>query len=259
MKEFFKKISQNAWKIILFASLATFFLVFDLVSKQIVIHNMKLGDSIDIIPNFFHFTYSVNDGMAFSMNFNAAGEVANQIIFISISVIGTALISFLFFKTFKKSTKLVSASLGLMLAGCVGNLIDRIFYSKAYLQSFDPNVTNRGVVDFIDFQFGSWHFATFNVADSCLVIGVLILIVYFIIEEVRDAKKRKKKEEEAMPEGKVLSKDEKIMIGEEEPEVTEEVREIKKEQPLTSSVIDDEIEDSIDVDSDGDAGGDDGE
>ena len=224
MKEFFKKISQNTWKIILFASLATFFLVFDFVSKQIVIHNMKLGDSIDIIPNFFHFSYSVNDGMAFSMNFNAAGEVANQIIFISISVIGTALISFLFFKTYKKSTKLVSSALGLMLAGCVGNLIDRIFYSKAYLQGFDPNVTNRGVVDFVDFQFGSWHFATFNVADSCLVIGVFILIIYFIIEEVKDAKARRLKEEAGMPEGKVLSKDEQIMNGEEAP-VKEEAKE----------------------------------
>lgn len=258
MKEFFKKISQNTWKIILFATFATFFLVFDLVSKQIVIHNMKLGDSLHIIPNFFHFTYSVNDGMAFSMNFNTLGEVANQIIFISISVIGTALISFLFFKTYKKSTKLVSASLGLMLAGCIGNLIDRIFYSKAYLQSFDPNVSNRGVVDFIDFQFGSWHFATFNVADSCLVIGVLILIVYFIIEEVKDAKARRLREEQGMPEGKIISKDEHIMNGEEEPEVTKEVEEVKKEKPLTSSINDDEIEDSIDVDSDGD-GGDDGE
>ena len=84
MKEFFKKISQNTWKIILFAGLAFFFLVFDFVSKQIVLHNMRLGQSIDIIPNFFHFCYSVNDGMAFSMNFNAAGEVVNQIIFIII-------------------------------------------------------------------------------------------------------------------------------------------------------------------------------
>ena len=224
MKEFFKKISQNTWKIILFATFATFFLVFDLVSKQIVIHNMKLGDSLHIIPNFFHFTYSVNDGMAFSRNFNTLGEVANQIIFISISVIGTALISFLFFKTYKKSTKLVAASLGLMLAGCIGNLIDRIFYSKAYLQSFDPNVMNRGVVDFIDFQFGSWHFATFNVADSCLVIGVLILVVYFIIEEIKDSKARRLKEEESMPEGKVLSKDEQIMNGDETP-VEEEIKE----------------------------------
>ena len=193
MKEFFKKISQNTWKIILFAGLAIFFLVFDFVSKQIVLHNMRLGQSIDIIPNFFHFCYSVNDGMAFSMNFNAAGEVVNQIIFITVSVIGTALITYLFIRSYKKSNKLVVAALGLMLAGCVGNLIDRIFYSKAYLQSFDPNVTTRGVIDFIDFQFGSWHFATFNVADSCLVIGVLILIVFFIIEEIKDAKARRLK------------------------------------------------------------------
>ena len=232
MKEFLKKISQNTWKIILFALFATFFLVFDFVSKQIVLHNMKLGESIDIIPNFFHFTYFVNDGMAFSLNFNVAGEVVNQIIFITISVIGTALISFLFFKSYKKSTKLVASALGLMLAGCVGNLIDRIFYSKAYLQGFDPNVSTRGVVDFIDFQFGSWHFATFNVADSCLVIGVLILIVYFIMEEVKEFKARRLKEESEMPEGKVLSKDEEIVNGEakvETPVVDEDNKESKEE------------------------------
>ena len=215
MKEFFKKISQNTWKIILFAGLAIFFLVFDFVSKQVVLHNMRLGQSIDIIPNFFHFCYSVNDGMAFSMNFNAAGEVVNQIIFIAVSVIGTGLITFLFVKNYKKSNKYVTSALALMLAGCAGNLIDRIFYSKAYLQSFDPNVSTRGVVDFIDFQFGSWHFATFNVADSCLVIGVFMLIVYFIIEEIKDAKARRLKEESEMPEGKVLSKDEAILNGEE--------------------------------------------
>ena len=225
MKEFFKKISQNTWKIILFAGLAIFFLVFDFVSKQVVLHNMRLGQSIDIIPNFFHFCYSVNDGMAFSLNFNAAGEVVNQIIFITISVIGTALITFLFIRGYKKSNKLVSSALGLMLAGCVGNLIDRIFYSKAYLQSFDPNVTTRGVVDFIDFQFGSWHFATFNVADSCLVIGVFIMIVFFILEEIKDAKARRLKEESEMPEGKVLSKDEEIMNGKIEEKSEEENKE----------------------------------
>ena len=228
MKEFFKKISQNTWKIILFAGLAIFFLVFDFVSKQVVLHNMRLGQSIDIIPNFFHFCYSVNDGMAFSMNFNVAGEVVNQIIFITVSVIGTALITFLFLRSYKKSNKLVVAALGLMLAGCVGNLIDRIFYSKAYLQSFDPNVTTRGVIDFIDFQFGSWHFATFNVADSCLVIGVLILIVFFIVEEIKEAKARRLKEESEMPEGKVLSKDEAILNGEEKV-VDKDNNEDKKE------------------------------
>ena len=225
MKEFFKKITENTWKIILFASFAVFFLIFDFVSKQIVLHNMKLGQSIDIIPNFFHFCYSVNDGMAFSMNFNAAGEVVNQIIFITISIIGTALITFLFIRGYKKSNKLVSSALGLMLAGCVGNLIDRIFYSKAYLQSFDPNVTTRGVVDFIDFQFGSWHFATFNIADSCLVIGVFIMIVFFILEEIKEAKARRLKEESEMPEGKVLSKDEEIMNGKIEEKSEEENKE----------------------------------
>ena len=222
MKEFLKKISANTWKIILFSALATLLLVFDFVTKQVVLHNMDVGDVIKIIPGFFYFQYVINDGMAFGLNFNTAGwEVANRIIFISVSVIGTGVITFIFTRIFKKTNKYVIAALALMLAGCVGNLIDRIFYSKAYLSSFASNVETYGVVDFIAFDFGSYSFPRFNIADSCLVIGVIMLLIYFIIEEIKDAKKRRALLEKEMPEGKVASKDE-LMMNEDKVEAKPE-------------------------------------
>ena len=229
MKEVFKKISKNTWSIILFSGLALLFLIFDLVSKQVVLHSMKEGEIIGIIPNFFYFQYIVNDGMAFGLNLNVLGAVANQIIFISVSLIGMAIILFAFIKSYKKTNKLVIASLGLMLAGCVGNLIDRIFYSQKYLASFDANVSTRGVVDFIAFDFGSYQFPRFNIADSSLVIGVIILVVCLIIDEVKDAKIRRKREEEKMPEGKILSKDEMVLENKTE-EVKEDTSEMEEKK-----------------------------
>lgn len=221
MKEFLKKIPSHIWTLILFIFISVFFFAFDIISKQIVLHNMNVGETINIIPNFFYFQYVINDGMAFGLNFNItsvnsdAWKIANKIIFISVSVIGTAIISFIFFRKYKTHKKLVTAALALMLAGCVGNLIDRIFYTQEYLSKYATGVETYGVVDFIAFDFGSYSFPRFNIADSCLVIGVIILIAYLIVEEIKEAKERRLREESELPEGKILSKDEAEMMKEE--------------------------------------------
>ena len=189
----------------------------DIVTKQVVLHNMNVGDVVNVIPHFFYFQYVINDGMAFGINFNINGgntdgaAIANKIIFISVSVIGAALISFFYFRYYRKSRKLTKAGLALMLAGCLGNLVDRIFYTQNYLARYASGVETYGVVDFLAFDFGSYSFPRFNIADASLVIGTLMLIVLFIYEEIIDAKARRKKEEATMPAGKIASKDEQII------------------------------------------------
>ena len=80
-------------------------------------------------------------------------------------------------------------SLMLMIGGAVGNLIDRAFYWESIV-GFD------GVIDFLDFEFGKLgHFATFNIADAALVIGVLLLIVIMIIEMIKESKEKAKRGE----------------------------------------------------------------
>lgn len=163
-------------------------LVIDIVSKAIVKNNMVEGDSITLIPHFLAITFSYNEAAAFGMGFKEP-EV-NRWIYISVAIIAIAVILFFYIKKNKTYGKFLKACLMCILVGAVGNLIDRFIYTK--------------VVDFIDF-FGIWH-AIFNVADSFVVVGTIMLIVYLIVDEVKDY--RAKKASEPKVEGKVLSKTE---------------------------------------------------
>lgn len=158
--------------------------VIDLVSKQIIKNNMYVGQEIWLIPSFLEIHYVQNNGMAFGIDFGDA--LTNAIVFIAISIIGTILLVFIFVKFYKKFTLLGRCALMLMITGTVGNLIDRAFYVD--------EAGNHYVVDFIGF-FGTNGFPRFNVADSCLVIGCIMLAIYFIIDEIKNDMKLKKEKE----------------------------------------------------------------
>lgn len=167
-------------------------LVIDIVTKVIVKTNMQEGDSIVLIPHFFAITFSYNDAAAFGMGF--ANPEVNRWIYIIVAIIATAVILYFYIRKFKVFNKVIKATLMCILVGAIGNLIDRFIYGK--------------VVDFLDF-FGIWH-AIFNIADSFVVVGTIMLVVYLIVEEVKDYKA--KKAAEPVVEGKVLSKTEQEKI-----------------------------------------------
>ena len=175
----------------------------DIISKNLIVANMQPADSIPLIKGFLHITYRVNPAAAFSIG--TGNNVANLILYSVIA--GGASIGIIIFyvKTNKKLHGVVKACLMLILAGALGNLVDRLFYTPEYLHS-----PHGGVVDFIDFC-GIWD-AVFNIADSCIVIAALMLIVYFIVEEVKE-KKKESKQEIVME--KQLSKTEKEMQNQE--------------------------------------------
>ena len=191
-----------------FIWLGVLLLVVDFVSKQIVLHSMKEGQIIELIPGFLSINYVVNDGMAFGIDFRE-NPVLNRVMFVVISLIGAGILIPIYVVNYKKNTKLVKIALMLMIAGCLGNLVDRAFYSASYL-----GTQTNGVVDFIGFDFGSYQFPRFNVADSCLVIGTGLLMLYLIICEVKELKN--KKEIQQTTNEKILSKDEKIIENKEE-------------------------------------------
>ena len=178
-----KIIRALKWFFYSFIWLGVLLFVLDIVSKQIVKNNMNPGDNIWIIENFFEIQYVQNNGMAFGLD--TGDKTANAIIFISVSVIGAAVLAFFLVKLWKKSGLLVRAALMLMLSGCIGNLVDRAFYVDA--------AGNHYVVDFIGF-FGHPGFPRFNIADSCLVIGTFMLIIYLVIAEIKDYKNKNKAE-----------------------------------------------------------------
>ena len=184
MKEKIKNIftKENLTKFFYsFIWLGVLLFVIDIISKQIIKNNMTPGQEIWLIPNFLEIHYVQNIGMAFGINFNDI--TTNTVIFILVSVLGLALLLFIFIKYYNKFSKFARASLMLMISGTFGNLIDRAFYVAEDGTHF--------VVDFIGF-FGTNGFPRFNVADSCLVIGCIMLAVYYIIDEIKNDARLKK-------------------------------------------------------------------
>ena len=97
----------------------------------------------------------------------------------------------------------------MIVAGALGNCIDRIFYSASYLNYVDPSTGKyiTGVVDWIDF-YGVWKF-NFNVADIAVVVAAIMLIVYMIVMEIVEYNQKKKKEPKKVEDtSKVVSKTE---------------------------------------------------
>ena len=140
----------------------------DQISKTIVVKTMSLYESIPVIQNFFHFTYITNDGMAFGINFPFG-----YYIFTSVSILLTL---FLFWYLWSVRTHSIVIRLGLsfIIAGAIGNLIDLIFLGA--------------VIDFLDFMIGNFHWYVFNLADSYVTVGmVLVLIDSIILEKKRES------------------------------------------------------------------------
>ena len=124
----------------------------DQISKTVVRNTMSLYESIPVIPDFFHLTYVTNDGMAFGINFPLGIYV-----FSAISIIFTGFL-FWYLWSIKDDEIVVRTGVALILAGAIGNLIDRILLGE--------------VVDFLDFMIGDFHWYVFNVADSCVTVGL---------------------------------------------------------------------------------------
>ncbi len=192
------------------------FFVIDLVTKLVIVNNMTVGQSIVLIGTaekpFLQITYGINEKAAFGFGFDSA--IANRITYCIVAFLGAGALIALYVISFKKLTSFIKACLMLMLVGALGNLVDRLFYTPSFL-----GAPNNGVVDWIDFA-GIWPFV-FNIADSCVVVGAIMLIVYFIIDEVK-AVRAKRAEEVKESGGKVLSKEEQKRLEEKPAEVKEE-------------------------------------
>ena len=192
MKEFFKKIfTKEHMKKFFFSFIWLMILVFalDVMSKWLVCNHfdkqvtLSKGEMIQIIPNFLYIGLSFNQGAAWSVG---AGQTG-RIIFIIVSVVlGGGLIAYYAYATHKgKLNTVIKVALALMISGAIGNLIDRAFYWK-------KTVGFSGVIDWISVYFGSYSFPVFNLADSALVVGVIVLLVYVIIDSIKDAVKASK-------------------------------------------------------------------
>ncbi|MBO4220428.1 MAG: signal peptidase II [Clostridia bacterium] len=143
----------------------------DQVTKLLAVNYLKPSGTFPIIEGALHLTYSENTGAAFGMLKDARWVF---MVFSSVAII--AILAYFFIA--RPKDRIVIVSLGMILGGGIGNMIDRVF------QGF--------VVDFIDFRI--INFAIFNVADSCITVGAAILILSFLIKEIGPALRKKGKE-----------------------------------------------------------------
>ncbi len=222
----FKKIGQKIlfglkWFFKSYIWLFVLFLVIDLVTKLVMVNYFRTHtDPIVLLGTaekpFLQINYSINDKAAFGFGI-PNNPLANRIIYCIVAFIGAGAIGGVYAYNFKKSNGLFRACLMLMLVGAFGNLIDRLFYTPSFLHS-----EVNGVVDWIDFA-GIWAFI-FNIADSCVVIGTLMLLVYLIVDEFRLTREKRNKEVKETG-GKVLSKEEQSRLE------REQLQEEKAEAP----------------------------
>ena len=135
--------------------------VLDRVTKWAIVQTITLYDAINIIPGLFRLTHLENTGAAFSLFADSPSPFRTTLLIV-FSVAALAVVSVLLWKDrsiFHSGT----LALSLILGGAVGNLWDRAFFGK--------------VTDFLDFYIGVHHWPPFNVADSAIVVGALLLFI----------------------------------------------------------------------------------
>lgn len=134
-------------------------LIIDRISKIIIQSNLDLGESITVIPGFFHITYILNPGAAFGM---LAGQ---RWFFIATAVAVLAGIIY-FYRKIPQDNKFIYIWMGMIAGGALGNLYDRLIIGK--------------VIDFLDFKVWSY---IFNFADSMIVVGGFLMVISIYLSE----------------------------------------------------------------------------
>jgi signal peptidase II len=150
-------MSRSPKSLFLLLSLAV--VVADQWSKWLIEEHLPLLASETVLPGLLALTHVRNTGVAFGL-FAARGNLGATLALTVLGLVAMAIIGLYFFRT-PSDERLLLGSLALILGGALGNLIDRLFAGA--------------VTDFIDFYYRSYHFHTFNLADSAITIGILLM------------------------------------------------------------------------------------
>jgi len=151
-------IQPNALRWLL---LSAAIILVDQVTKLIVVGHFSLHESLPLTPGLLNFTLACNDGAAFSFLQGAGGW--QRWFFTALAIVVSAVLV-VWLKRTPRGDWRTALPLALVVGGAIGNVIDRIRLGH--------------VVDFIDVHYQSWSFPAFNVADSAISIGAVLLIVF---------------------------------------------------------------------------------
>src|SRR5256714_8957963 len=151
-------------RIVLVAGVALAVFILDRVTKAWVSENIPLGTARPVIGDYVRIVHAQNTGAAF-------GLLPERTTLLSILSVVAVLAIVYYYRQIASSSWIVSATLGMQLGGASGNLLDRI--------------TQGYVVDFVDVGVGDIRFWAFNVADSSIVVGIVLVTAALWFEERR--------------------------------------------------------------------------
>jgi signal peptidase II len=141
-----------------FATIMVFLL--DYFSKYYALRSLHHQYAHEVIPGFFNLTLTFNKGVAFGM-FSQLEDWLRVAALSASTVVALGVLAWVY-KRYGSQSLWIVAALGMVVGGAVGNLLDRLRYGA--------------VIDFLDVYVGTWHWPAFNIADSGICVGVLILI-----------------------------------------------------------------------------------
>ena len=152
---------RKGYNVPIWSTFIIILIALDQLTKFLIVKSLEVGESIKVISNFLYITSHRNQGAAW-------GILQGKMWLFYIVTIVVLVILFMFFKNEGYGRPDVQLGLSLLIAGSIGNFIDRLFRGE--------------VVDFVDTYIFSYNFPIFNVADAALTIGVIVLIIVILFE-----------------------------------------------------------------------------
>lgn len=152
---------RKGYNVPIWSTFIIILIALDQFTKFLIVKSLEVGESIKVISNFLYITSHRNQGAAW-------GILQGKMWLFYIVTIVVLVILFMFFKNEGYGRPDVQLGLSLLIAGSIGNFIDRLFRGE--------------VVDFVDTYIFSYNFPIFNVADAALTIGVIVLIIVILFE-----------------------------------------------------------------------------
>jgi signal peptidase II len=129
----------------------------DQYSKQLALNYLPLGGAFEVFGDFFRLSLAHNPGGVWGT------RIGGKEVYVGFAILGIVLITFYYIRFYLRSSVSYTISVALILSGAIGNLIDRLRFGL--------------VTDFLDFGIGQHRWPTFNIADSSILIGIVILFL----------------------------------------------------------------------------------
>jgi signal peptidase II len=142
----------------------------DQISKLAVVNSLRLHESLPVIDGFFNLAHIRNRGMVFGLMNRPGFDFAFY--FLVIASLTAVVIIMIWLFRLKRNDRYLTLGLSLILGGALGNLIDRIRLGE--------------VVDFLDFFVGSYHWHTFNIADSAITVGTFLVAIILVFKSKKE-------------------------------------------------------------------------